>query len=128
MSLGEQQTKKLHDIQSPNWVGTEQQFQMLWWFVSSIVVLNGLDAMLTLNWVERGQANEANPLMEIIISNPLLFVCVKLALVSFGCYLLWERHRRPVAVVGIFTAFVAYYAVFLHHLRAIDLVSTLPLL
>ena len=78
-----------------NWVGTDQQFRILWWLISVTLVLNVLDAIFTLNWVQRGQAQEANPLMDIIISNPVLFVCVKMSLVNLGCYLLWQRHRRP---------------------------------
>ena len=102
-----------------NWVGTEQQFKVLWWLLSVTLILNVIDAMFTLNWIQRGQAQEANPLMEIIVSSPILFVCVKTALVNFGCYLLWKRHRRPIAVIGIIAAFLAYYAVLLHHLRAV---------
>ena len=114
-----------------DWIGTDKQFKVLWWFLSITIVLNLLDAIFTLNWIERGEANEANPLMEVIISKPILFVCVKTSLVSLGCYLLWRFHRRPIAVVSIVLAFLAYYAVLLHHLRAVKLepiLSSLALL
>ena len=116
--------RKAKDKQSkktPSWIGTEKQFKVLWWILSVTIVLNLIDAMFTIHWIERGEAAEANPLMNLIISQPVLFVCVKTALVSFGCYLLWSRHRRPIAIVSIIIAFLAYYAVLLHHLRAVKL-------
>jgi hypothetical protein len=104
-----------------HWIGTEEQLQMLWWFLAVVVVFNALDAIFTLTWVLSGQAEEANPLMSGILAVPVLFVIVKSALVNFGCHLLWLRHRHPFSVVGIFTAFYVYCAVLLHHLRLVDL-------
>ena len=103
------------------WVGTEEQLELLWWFLATTVVFNALDAILTMAWVLSGQAEEANPLMSGILSSPVLFVLVKTVLVSCGCQLLWLRHRHPVSVVGIFAAFYAYCVVLLHHLRIVDL-------
>ena len=111
-----------------SWVGTEEQFRVLWWILSVIIILNLFDAIFTINWIERGEANEANPLMDLIIAQPVLFVCVKTTLVGLGCYLLWGRHRRPIAVVGIILAFVVYYAILLHHLRAVKLEPIIALL
>ena len=115
-------------VPKSSWVGTEKQFRLLWWLLTIIIILNLFDAIFTINWIERGEANEANPLMNLLISQPVLFVCVKTTLVGLGCYLLWGRHRRPIAVVGIVLVFVVYYAILLHHLRAVTLEPIISML
>ena len=68
--------------------------------------------------VRAGWAHEANTLIEKLVEDhALLFVSVKLTLVSAGSWVLWEHRRQPAAVVGIFLAFVVYYLVLLHHLQ-----------
>ena len=42
---------------------------------------------------------------------------VSLGLVSLGTVLLWRNRTRPLAVIGIFLAFLAYYFVLLYHLQ-----------
>lgn len=85
------------------------------------LVLNVLDAIFTLWWVQTAQATEANPLMAAAIdAHPVVFVIVKCALVGLGSWLLWRYRRRPLAVVSIFLAFMAYYALLLLHLGAAD--------
>lgn len=80
--------------------------------------MNLVDAVLILAWVRAGFANEANPLLdEIVEEHAMFFVLGKLALVFLGTTLLWMHRERPLAVVGIFAAFMVYYAVLLHHLR-----------
>ena len=59
---------------------------------------------------------------ELVNDNALGFVVVKLALVGLGSWLLWSRRRSPLAVVGIFSAFIAYYVILVHH---VGYVSTL---
>ena len=99
-------------------VGTPEQFRWLGWVVKSVLVMNVLDACLTLYWVRAGWAHEANTLVEQLVEeHAVLFVSVKLALVSAGSWLLWEHRRQPAAVVSVFVAFVVYYLVLLHHLQ-----------
>ncbi len=78
--------------------------------------MNLLDAILTLLWVRAGFAIEANLLLrEIVDHHAILFVVGKLGLVSLGTALLWRRRTHPVAVVGIFLVFLAYYLILLYH-------------
>jgi hypothetical protein len=99
-------------------VGTPQQFQWLEGLVKALLVLNLLDAVFTLFWINVGLAKEANALMRNLVHNhPVGFVAVKLALVALGSYLLWVRRKSPSAVVAIFAMFFVYYLVLLHHLR-----------
>ena len=113
----------LDDPDSESWVGTPRQYRWLWWMLSAVIVLNVIDAVFTIGWVESGLANEANPLMAILMGNPILFISIKTTLVSCGVVLLWFRRHRPFAVIGIVLIFVVYYAILLHHLRAIDIAA-----
>jgi hypothetical protein len=97
-------------------IGTREHFRWLEGIVKGTLVLNLLDALFTLFWVVNGLAEEANPLLdEIVHQHPLAFVTAKLGLVSLGSLLLWRYRHRPLAVVGIFVAFLAYYGLLLIH-------------
>ena len=97
-------------------VGTDQQFRWLEGIVKSVLVLNLIDAVLTLLWVRAGLAVEANTLMdELVNEHAIGFVLVKLGLVGMGSWLLWSRRQSALAVVAIFAAFVAYYAILIQH-------------
>jgi hypothetical protein len=97
-------------------IGTPQQFRWLYGIVQCVLVLNLIDAVLTLLWVHAGLAVEANTLVdELVNEHALLFVLVKLGLVGMGSWLLWRRRESPLAVVGIFVAFVTYYLILLYH-------------
>ncbi len=86
-----------------------------------MLVLNLVDAVFTALWVYGGMAREANPLMASLLEgHPILFVATKLGLVGLGSHLLWTRRNEPLAVVAIFVAFVAYYAVLVLHLDALS--------
>ena len=92
-------------------VGTQQHFQWLQGIVKTVLVLNLLDALFTLVWVRWGLAQEANTLLdELVNQHAVGFVAVKLGLVSLGSWLLWNRRRRPLAVIAIFAAFLELYA------------------
>lgn len=83
-----------------------------------LVVLNLLDAVFTLYWIQAGLAVELNALMrDLVVENALGFVLVKLALVSLGSYwlLLYRGHRF--AVAGLTVSLLVYLGVLLHHLR-----------
>lgn len=101
-------------------IGSAEHYRWLKGIVASIVVLNLLDACLTLVWLTSGAATEANPLMETLLHlGPLPFVLGKIALVSGGAYLLWTARRHALAVVATFVTFLAYYFVFLYHLTGL---------
>jgi formate hydrogenlyase subunit 3/multisubunit Na+/H+ antiporter MnhD subunit len=104
------------------YIGTAQHFGWLERILQVTLVLNVLDAIFTLWWVLTSQAIEANPLMATAIAaHPVVFVCVKLALVGMGSWLLWRHRKRPLAVISIFVAFLVYYGILLLHLRAAEL-------
>jgi cytochrome bd-type quinol oxidase subunit 2 len=86
----------------------------------SVIILNLIDAVFTLIYVQNGMATEGNPLMGQALSHsPVGFMAVKLALVSGGVLLLWRlRHRRS-AMTGMFTTFAAYLLLFGYHLSAV---------
>ena len=99
-------------------IGTREQYGWLLGIVKAVLVLNLLDAVLTLWWVTHGLAVEANTLLQdLVVENPLQFVLAKLALVSLGSVFLWRLRSRPLAVIAIFGAFFVYYLVLLHHIR-----------
>ena len=103
-------------------IGTPKQFRWLKGIVATVIVLNLLDGILTMVWVLSERATEANPFMAPLIeAHPVLFIVVKMALVFLGTYLLWRLRKRALAVVAIFVAFLAYYAILLLHLRAMNL-------
>lgn len=104
------------------WIGTPQHFRWLSYILRAVLVLNLVDAIMTMAWIESGQATEANPLMADLVHHvPALFVLVKTALVGFGCLILWRRRKRPLAIVSSFIAFLLYYWIVLYHLHALDL-------
>jgi len=99
-------------------IGTAEHYRWLHGIVQCVLVLNLVDAVLTLFWVGGGLAREANPFIaELVEEHPVGFVAMKTALVAGGSWLLWERREHPYAVVAIFAGFVAYYAVLVHHVQ-----------
>ena len=99
-------------------VGTPQHFVWLSAIVKCVLVMNLIDGILTLLWVRSGLAVEANTLIdELVNEHAMVFICVKLALVGMGSWLLWNRRGSPLAVVGIFAAFVTYYSILLLHIQ-----------
>ncbi len=103
-------------------IGTLQHFRWLKGIVITILVLNVIDAVLTLIWINTGLATEANPLLaELAHKNPAMFVVVKFSLVGLGSWLLWRLRKRRMSVAAIFVAFLAYYFLLLYHLRGMNL-------
>lgn len=99
-------------------IGSEQQIGWLEGIIKAVIILNLIDAVFTLFWVTAGVGEEANILLQDIINNrPVLFMAVKIALVSLGSLLLWRYRKHPVAAFGIFLAFVVYYLIVLYHLK-----------
>ncbi len=103
------------------WVGTAVHFDWLKGFVKAILVMNLFDAVLTIYWISSQRAVEANPLLaDLAHAHPLEFVIVKLTLVSLGSGLLWRLRQNPLAVIGIFAAFLGYYFLLVYHLKAMN--------
>lgn len=83
-----------------------------------IIILNLADAIFTLLYTGFGLAVEGNPLMDqAMIRGPVLFMIVKLALVSGGVLVLWRLRQRPVAVIAIAGSAAAYMFLIAYHLR-----------
>ena len=99
-------------------IGTPEHFRWLEGIVRSVIVLNLLDAVFTLAWIQADLAEEGNAFMrDLAHGDALTFMAAKLTVVSLGLYLLWRRRSRPLAVVSVFAAFLLYYLVFLYHLE-----------
>jgi hypothetical protein len=99
-------------------IGTDEQFRWLDGILKAIVIMNLLDAVLTLGWIQAGLAEEANAfLRDLAHGNAMGFMLAKIGLVSPGALLLWRYRERPLAIVGAFGAFLIYYLVLLHHLQ-----------
>jgi uncharacterized membrane protein len=99
-------------------VGTAEQFRWLSHITKWVLVLNLLDGVFTLVWVEHFGAREMNVMMsDLVHTNGLLFMLVKLALVSLGTLFLWRNRSNPLAVASLFLAFFCYYLVLLFHLQ-----------
>jgi len=98
-------------------IGTPEQFNWLLGLVKALLILNLLDAILTLFWVYSGLGQEMNPLLRDLIENsPIGFVIVKLSLVALGSLLLWRHRERKLAVIAIVLAFLLYYGLLLWHI------------
>jgi hypothetical protein len=99
-------------------IGTPEHYEWLGTIAKWILVMNLLDGVMTLVWVEFMGAGEANPMMrDLVYDNALLFMAAKLALVSLGTLFLWRYRSRPLAVASLFLAFFSYYWVLLIHLE-----------
>ena len=101
----------------PPSIGTDEHYRWLHGIVSAVLLINLIDAVLTLFWVGAGFAKEANPLLaDLVKEHPVGFASAKLGLVGLSSLLMWRLRHRPLAVVGIFCTFLLYYLVLLHHL------------
>jgi hypothetical protein len=99
-------------------VGTGEHFRWLNGIAKWLLVLNLLDGIFTLIWVEHFGAGELNVLMRgLVYNSPLLFMLVKLTLVSLGTLFLWRNRSNKLAVVSLYVAFFSYYLVLLFHLQ-----------
>jgi len=99
-------------------IGTRERSRFLHGIAKAILVLNLLDGIFTLIWVEFYGAGELNVLMrDLVLGSPLLFMIVKLTVVSFGTLFLWRYRSTPLAVTSLLLAFFSYYLVLLFHLQ-----------
>ena len=93
-------------------------FSWLDFMLKSVLVLNLLDGILTLVWVKNGFAEEANLFLRGLVHNsPVVFILVKISIVSICSFVLWENRKHPFAVKGLFLVFAIYSAIFLYHMH-----------
>ena len=90
---------------------------------SAVLLLNLLDALLTLAFLQLGLAEEANPLMNLVYrASPMGFVLLKLAMVQAGILILHYHRRLPIAphalygVAAVYVGIVSYHLAFVAHL------------
>ena len=103
-------------------LGTAAQFRWVKVVVQITLVLNAIDAVLTMFWITSGMATEGNPILKLLAhEHPIAFVSSKLGLVSLGSLLLWRLRKHGGAVVGIFLVFLVYYYLLLYHLSAMNI-------
>ena len=80
---------------------------------------NLIDTIATVYLAGLGYA-EANPIMAQLLEYPVIFVIVKMFLMSGLCAYLWlkrsDRHAKPMAIVAVivYGAIATYYAWFFH--------------
>ena len=82
-------------------------------FLAFLLLLNGADALFTLQWVHNmGIAEEANPIMAHLLEiDPMLFICTKLVLVSLACMLLWRVQETTAAAWALCGVTVFYLGI-----------------
>ncbi len=84
-----------------------------------VIIANLVDAIFTIVYTDLGLAREANPLLEpALAGSPLLFMAIKLSLVSMGVALLWRLRHRTSAVAGLVASAAAYLWLIAYHLSA----------
>jgi len=89
--------------------------------LSATLVFNLVDAVLTLWLVTVGAAEEANPLMAAALkTSPLLFMILKMGIVSGGVLYLWSHRGRRLAHVGGLAVFFVYMAVMAWHVQSVE--------
>jgi len=94
--------------------------RMLLWAGAIVVVLNLLDAVLTIIETGTGMAVESNPLMDVALAaRPVLFMIAKLGLVSFGVLLLWRLRHHRAARFGLVVTMAAYTLLLVHHVSGV---------
>lgn len=77
-----------------------------------LFILNILDYILTL--INRGNFEEGNPLMKLILDNTLLIAIIKLIIVSIFIFILYKFRYLKVTKVGTIILTIIYlYAVIL---------------
>lgn len=96
---------------------TETAFKF---FIISIFVLNILDALLTLMWIDAMLAVELNPLMNALIQqSPWAFLVVKISLVTVALALIFKNRHKLISRALVIPAFFVYMWVSMIHFRAV---------
>jgi hypothetical protein len=90
--------------------------QFLTYIAGIVIILNLLDALWTLAFVEAGVAQESNPLMQRALAlGPVGFVVAKLTLVSLSVLLLWRLRHRRTAALALCSGAMTYALIVAYH-------------
>lgn len=82
-----------------------------------IFILNGLDAIATIAWLQMGIAREANPFMDQLIAlHPAFFVTLKLSLVGLGVALLSRYREHRMARGASYALFMTFSLLICYHI------------
>jgi hypothetical protein len=87
------------------------------WVTSALLVLNLADGVLTTLFLHLGVAREVNPLMRFAwSSSPLVFMALKLAVVTVGAWILWRYRASPAALFALRAGAALYLGIVVWHL------------
>ncbi len=80
-----------------------------------LVVLNIMDASVTLTCIDLGIAEEVNPIMSFFLEKgDIWFILVKFTGVLFACYIFWKFRAEKAAQIGLKISVGAYLLLFLY--------------
>ena len=89
-------------------------------------LLNFVDGLMTVVWVQFGVALEANPLMAEIVERPVVFLSTKTVLVTLGSLLLWRFRSFRLAKASALLALVCYAGILVVHTRIALHLESIP--
>ena len=80
-----------------------------------LLLLNIVDATVTIIVIDAGIAREANPIMEYFLNIGYVpFLLVKFSAVFFASYVFWKYRDRVGAVIGISLSLLLYISLSLY--------------
>ena len=80
-----------------------------------LLLLNIVDATVTIVVIDAGIAKEANPIMDYFLNMGYIpFLLVKFSAVSFASYVFWKYRHRLGAVIGISLSLLLYICLSLY--------------
>ena len=90
-----------------------------------ILIMNLVDAIATLVWINLGIAEEDNPIMAFVLeSDPSVFVIIKTVLVILSILLLWRMRTEMLARILVIPVFLSYvYVMILHASAALNIAT-----
>jgi hypothetical protein len=84
---------------------------------ATLLVLNVVDGLFTVLFLQLQLAVEANPVMRLAYeASPVTFMAVKLALVQGGAWLLWSNRNWSAARIALRAGVVLYALIVVYHL------------
>ncbi len=90
-----------------------------------VLFLNLFDTVATITWIELGVAEEANPLMAVLLAiHPTLFAVVKMLLVSCSVAILWHFRHHRASKIGTGLACAVYLGTYAVHAYGAVLVTS----
>jgi len=95
--------------------------KILFIILMNIVILNMLDGIFTTYWIEVEDVKEANPLMEVLVEYSVIFMIIKISLVSLGVYLLWLLREKRFKTIFVSSSLILiiFSGIFVYHLYGI---------